>query len=215
MGGSAMQPFDVHEGIAAPLLRDNVDTDAIMPSREMNRVSKTGLADGLFAAWRYGDAREPRAEFVLNQPRYRAATVLIGGNNFGCGSSREFAVWALVDFGIRAIIAPGFGTIFHGNCLSNGVLPVSLPMATCQALAEHAARHPLRISLIDCTVVCGPVSESFQIEHGARERLMRGLDDIDMTLRHVDALTAFLKRDRQARPWAHLAHTDKFWKKDV
>ena len=133
-----MLKFDVLTAVAAPLLRANVDTDAIIPSREMKSVSKTGLAAGLFAGWRYTQigGREPDPDFVLNQPAYAGAQVLLAGENFGCGSSREHAVWALLEFGIRAIIAPSFAPIFRMNCVRNGILPVCLPAATIAALAE-------------------------------------------------------------------------------
>ena len=133
-----MLKFDVLTAVAAPLLRANVDTDAIIPSREMKTVSKTGLAAGLFAGWRYTQigGREPDSDFVLNQPAYAGAQVLLAGENFGCGSSSEHAVWALLEFGIRAIAAPSFAPIFRMNCVRNGILPVCLPAATIAALAE-------------------------------------------------------------------------------
>ena len=132
-----MLKFDVLTAVAAPLLRANVDTDAIIPSREMKSVSKTGLAAGLFAGWRYTQigGREPDPDFVLNQPDYAGAQVLLAGENFGCGSSREHAAWALLEFGIRAIVAPSFSPIFRMNCVRNGMLPVCLPAATIAALA--------------------------------------------------------------------------------
>lgn len=203
--GYDVQRFEVHKGVAAPLLRDNVDTDAIIPSREMNRVSKAGLGDALFAAWRYDSDRQPRPDFVLNQPRYLRSTILLGGENFGCGSSREFAVWALADFGIRAVIALSFGAIFRGNCLSNGVLPISLPRATLDALATRASSHDVTVDLKACVVRCADVEAAFEIDALDRERLLEGQDDIDRTLRHADALAQFLTRDRSERPWAYLA----------
>ena len=137
-----MQPFAAHCGVAAPLLRSNVDTDAIIPSREMGRVSKRGLSIGLFANWRYADprARIPNPEFVLNQPAYAGASILLGGDNFGCGSSREHAVWALAEFGIRAILAPSFGAIFQKNCIANGLLPARL--SRCTTLSPRGSGTP-------------------------------------------------------------------------
>ncbi len=139
-----MEKFNRHEGVAAPLLRSNVDTDAIIPSREMKRVSKEGLGEGLFAGWRYLDvaAREHNPEFILNQPGYEGASILLSGPNFGCGSSREHAVWALREFGFRAVIAPGFGAIFASNCLRNGILPLVLGEAQIAAIADWVARCP-------------------------------------------------------------------------
>lgn len=203
-----MQPFDTHTGVAAPLLRDNVDTDAIIPSREMNRVSKTGLAEALFAPWRYqpgGRVEEP--DFVLNKPRFRTATMLIGGDNFGCGSSREFAVWALVDFGIRVIMAPSFGSIFFTNCLSNGVLPVVLQRTAIDGLARVALFEDIRVSLVECRVSASGRHWPFVLPDADRQRLLRGLDDIDQTLMHKSDLDAFKARDAQARDWARLKNT--------
>jgi 3-isopropylmalate/(R)-2-methylmalate dehydratase small subunit len=141
-------------GIAAPLMRINVDTDAIIPSREMKRVSKTGLAEGLFANWRYLDpgAREPNPDFILNQAPFDRASILLAGSNFGCGSSREHAVWALGEWGIRAVIAPSFGSIFAANCLNNGLLPVRLDEQAVGAIAAEVMEDPLANQV---TVVLG------------------------------------------------------------
>src|SRR5450631_3947374 len=134
-----MERFTTLTAIAAPLLRINIDTDAIIPSREMKKVSKVGLADGLFAGWRYRTpgSREENPDFVLNREPYRRARILLSGMNFGCGSSREHAVWALHEWGIRSIIAPSFGAIFHGNCVRNGILPVVLDNALVEQLAKQ------------------------------------------------------------------------------
>jgi len=134
-----MKPFVTLTGIVAPLLRDNVDTDTIIPSREMRSTGRTGLADGLFAPWRYGEGREPDPGFVLNQARYARAPILAAGANFGCGSSREHAVWALAEWGIRAVIAESFAPIFEANALRNGLLPVALPREAIAALAGTQA----------------------------------------------------------------------------
>jgi len=138
-----MQRFRILTATAAPLLRDNVDTDAIIPSREITSVSKQGLGLGLFAGWRYrpGGGREPNPDFVLNQPRFAAARILVAGENFGCGSSREHAVWALADHGFRAIIAVSFAPIFHDNCINNGLLALSLPRVMVAALAQALLAH--------------------------------------------------------------------------
>jgi 3-isopropylmalate/(R)-2-methylmalate dehydratase small subunit len=217
-----MQPFKSLTGIAVPLLRDNIDTDAIIPSREIRSVSKTGLADGLFAGWRYvaGGARELDPNFVLNQAAYANAQVLLGGANFGCGSSREHAVWALAEYGIRAVLAPSFAPIFFDNCINNGVLPGRLPMATLQSIAawldaaawlDSAARHAARgartltVDLESCTVsAAGFGNATISIEPEARERLLSGLDAIDLTLRSVALIDAHRESDRERRPWAYL-----------
>jgi len=206
-----MEPFTRLTAIAAPLIRANVDTDAIIPSREMKSVSRTGLADGLFAGWRYKDigGRDPDPDFVLNQPAYAQARILLGGENFGCGSSREHAVWALAEYGIRAIVAPSFSPIFQGNCLRNGVLPVRLPTEAIAALAAEVAvdptARPVTIDLEACELRApGGAVHRFGIEPEARDMLLGGLDAIDLTLRHREQVDAFQRADRLARPWIYL-----------
>ena len=206
-----MLPFDVLTAVAAPLIRANVDTDAIIPSREMKSVSKQGLADGLFAGWRYTaiGGREPDPAFVLNQPAYAGTRVLLSGENFGCGSSREHAVWALLEYGIRSVIAPSFAPIFHGNCVRNGILPVSLDSSSVARLAEAVAPDPqerrLTVDLVRRRIT-GPdgLEFGFEIEPEEREMLLEGLDAIDLTLKHRDAIEAFRARDRGQRPWIYL-----------
>jgi 3-isopropylmalate/(R)-2-methylmalate dehydratase small subunit len=206
-----MLPFDVLTAVAAPLIRANVDTDAIIPSREMKSVSKQGLADGLFAGWRYTaiGGREPDPAFVLNQPAYAGTQILLSGENFGCGSSREHAVWALLEYGIRAVIAPSFAPIFHGNCVRNSILPVRLDAASIARLAEAVAPDPqqrrLTVDLVRQRVT-GPdgLEFGFAIEREEREMLLEGLDAIDLTLKHRDAIEAFRARDRGQRPWIYL-----------
>jgi 3-isopropylmalate/(R)-2-methylmalate dehydratase small subunit len=205
-----MQKFDVLNGVAAPLLRANVDTDAIIPSREMKSVSKRGLADGLFAGWRYTriGGREPNPGFVLNQPAYARAQVLLGGENFGCGSSREHAVWALLEFGIRAIIAPSFAPIFEMNCVRNGILPVRLPAPSIADLAQSVEADPqarrVTVDLVRQVVTSpGGREYAFDIEPEPREMLLEGLDAIDLTLKHRAAIEAFTASDRAARPWIY------------
>jgi 3-isopropylmalate/(R)-2-methylmalate dehydratase small subunit len=206
-----MLKFDVLTAVAAPLLRANVDTDAIIPSREMKSVSKTGLAAGLFAGWRYTQigGREPDPDFVLNQPDYAGARVLLAGENFGCGSSREHAVWALLEFGIRAIVAPSFAPIFRMNCVRNGILPACLPAATISELAESVAVAPqVRQVTVDLArqVVSGPngAAHAFAIDLESREMLLEGLDAIDLTLKQRGAIDAFTEADRALRPWIYL-----------
>ncbi len=206
-----MLKFDVLTAVAAPLLRGNVDTDAIIPSREMKSVSKSGLAEGLFAGWRYTaiGGREPNPDFVLNQPAYAGAQILLAGENFGCGSSREHAVWALLEFGIRGIVAPSFSPIFQMNCVRNGVLPVRLAPASIAALAESVAKDPQsRRVTVDLVrqLVAGPdgAQYDFEIEPESREMLLEGLDAIDLTLKQRAAIDAFTQADRAARPWIYL-----------
>ncbi len=203
-----MRKFTVLRGVAAPLLRANIDTDAIIPSREMKLVSKKGLGVGLFAGWRYTVAggREPNPDFVLNRPEYADATILLSGRNFGCGSSREHAVWALSEYGIRAVIAPSFGVIFHGNCERNGILPVVLPEAAVQAIAAAVAENPQRQQVaidLEQQKVASPDGREFEFEiaPSSRQMLLEGLDQIGMTLGHLDAIEAFERAFRKRRPW--------------
>ncbi len=206
-----MEKFETLTAVAAPLLRANVDTDAIIPSREMKAVSKTGLAEGLFAGWRYTEigGRQPNPDFVLNRPGYAGARILLGGENFGCGSSREHAVWALAEYGFRAVIAPSFSPIFYGNCVRNGIVPVKLPAEAISALAETVERDPgrtpLTVDLLRQQVSApGGLAFDFPIEAEAREMLLEGLDGIDLTFKQRDAIEDFLARDRAARPWIYL-----------
>lgn len=197
-----MTPFKTLTSLALPLLRDNVDTDAIIPSREMKSVSKDGLADGLFAGWRYRaiDDRTPNPDFVLNDLSYLGAQILLGGANFGCGSSREHAVWALAEYGFRAVVADSFNPIFHGNCVRNGVLPVQLPAA-----AIAAAAGPLTIDLAAQTLIASSgESWDFPIDAEPKTMLLEGLDPIALTLKMRERIAAFAARDRAARPWISL-----------
>ncbi len=203
-----MDKFTVHRGVAAPLLRINIDTDAIIPSREMKRVSKTGLGEGLFAGWRYTQVggREPNPDFVLNQPAYAGTSILLAGVNFGCGSSREHAVWALKEYGIRAIVAPSFGAIFYNNCVRNGLLPVELPEDVVQALAEASTGGAmLRVDLEHCLVETpGGSVYRFAIQPALREMLLEGLDPVALTLKLQPQIEAFQAADRAQRPWVWL-----------
>jgi 3-isopropylmalate/(R)-2-methylmalate dehydratase small subunit len=207
-----MTPFVRHRGVAAPLLRINVDTDAIIPSREMKTVGKRGLADGLFAGWRYAAAhgRTPNPDFVLNQPQYAGASILLSGANFGCGSSREHAVWALAEYGIRCVIAPSFGAIFHNNCIRNGLLPIVLDDTVIQRLAAQVERDPQRhlldVDLAQCRLaVTDGESQPFIVDAAHRSMLLEGLDAIGLTLKHAGQIDAHLARDRAARPWAYIS----------
>lgn len=206
-----MQKFQIHRGVAAPLLRNNVDTDAIIPSREMKRVSKTGLGEGLFAAWRYTlpGSREPDPDFILNRPAYRNTSILLSGSNFGCGSSREHAVWALAEYGIRAIIASSFGSIFYSNCIRNGILPIVLEGADVEFLAADVEIDPQgRPLLIDLpaerVITADDRVFSFSLQPAHKHMLLEGLDGIALTLQHADDIAAFEQNDRNRRPWVYL-----------
>lgn len=209
---SALQPLTVHVGVAVPLMLANIDTDAIIPSREMKTVGRQGLGQALFAGWRYhydGVKRlEVNPDFVLNQSAYTGATILLAGPNFGCGSSREHAVWAIADYGFRVIIAPSFGAIFQGNCIRNGLLPVELPA---EQVAEMAAwvsaaplQHQLAVDLVACEVQAADGRVwPFTVPEVARSRLLEGRDEIAETLTHAPALAAWRERDRVLRPWVY------------
>ena len=193
-----MTPFVTLTSVAAPLLLDNVDTDAIIPSREMRSTGKAGLADGLFAPWRYADAaaRTPDPDFVLNRPEFVGAQILCAGNNFGCGSSREHAVWALAEWGIRAVVAESFAPIFRNNCIRNGLLPVVLAKDEIAALAGQEVTIDLPKQTID--------GLSFEIDDEAKMMLVEGLDAIALTLKHADAIAAWQAADRAKRPYVYL-----------
>ena len=208
-----MRAFKQHMGVVAPIIVDNVDTDQIIPSREMKRVSRYGLGEGLFAGWRYNydDMVKVglRKNFVLNKPEYFGASIILGGRNWGCGSSREHAVWALYDYGIRAVIAESFGRIFHRNCARNGLLAIELPAEQIDIIADSTKTAPqssrVLIDLIKCEIH-SPRGEvfDFTIPESDRHMLLNGLDYIEFTMQHEDAIDAFVARDRKARDWAYL-----------
>lgn len=204
------RPLTVHQGIAAPLLRRNIDTDTIIPSREIQRVSKAGLGDGLFAGWRYlgPGGRDPDPEFILNRDGYRDASILLAGANFGCGSSREHAVWALREFGIRVVLAPSFGSIFHNNCTLNGILAVAVHEAAIGRLADWVQADPrrnrLEVDLARQRIAWRPGETlAFEIEPARRRLLLEGLDSISVTMLEASAIDAFDSADRAARPWVY------------
>ncbi|NND55598.1 MAG: 3-isopropylmalate dehydratase small subunit [Gammaproteobacteria bacterium] len=206
-----MEKFTVLTAIAAPIMRINIDTDVIIPSREMKRVSKEGLSDGMFANWRYTEpgGREENPDFILNQEPYRQAQILLSGENFGCGSSREHAVWALAEWGIRAIITPKFGNIFYGNCVRNGILPVVLANDVVENLAAQVESDPannqITVDLTNCTVTAPDGGQhAFEIAPADREMLLEGLDAIAVTMRRDDEILAFQGTDRLKRPWIYL-----------
>ena len=214
-----MEQFTVLDGLVAPIDRANVDTDAIIPKQYLKAIGRTGFGATLFDEWRYHDPGAPgmdhskrrlRADFVLNQARYAGAQILLARENFGCGSSREHAVWALHEYGFRAVIAPSFAPIFYNNCVRNGIAPVRLAAAEVAALATAVAGDPasqlLHIDL-GAQTVRGPDGRlyPFDIDGEAKEMLLEGLDAIDLTLRQRPALDAWLAADRRARPWIYFA----------
>jgi len=194
-----MQRFTVHSGIVAVLQRDNIDTDQIIPKQFLKRIERTGYGDVLFFDWRYDRDGSPDPAFPLNAPQYRGASILLTGKNFGCGSSREHAVWALRDYGFRAIIAPSFADIFANNCLKNGMLAVVLrPSEIAQLTARDAAGfYTLKIDLEQCLVSGqGGFQAHFQIDPFTRTCLLEGLDEIGMTLKHEAEIVKYEQRRR-------------------
>ena len=191
-----MQPFMKITGLVASLDRANVDTDQIIPKQFLKRIERTGFGQFLFFDWRYlSDGRTPDPAFELNAPAYQGATILITAKNFGCGSSREHAPWALADYGFRAIIAPSFADIFYNNCFKNGLLPVTLPEETVALLLERAKTTPdyrVTVDLETRTITdTQGFSTGFEVDPFRRYCLLNGLDDIGLTLQHVDAITAY------------------------
>ncbi len=200
-----MQPFTTLTGVAAPLPMANVDTDKIIPARFLKSISRSGFGKNLFANLRYREDGSENPDFVLNQQPYRNAEVLIAFENFGCGSSREHAPWALLDFGIRCVIAPDFADIFNNNCFKNGILPVRLPREVCEKLMDDArlgANARLTVDL-ERQVVVRPNGEEipFAVDPFRRHLLLNGLDDIGQTLQHAAAIDAFEARRETAQPW--------------
>ncbi len=205
-----MDKLRIHRGVAAPLLRINIDTDAIIPSREMKQVSKIGLGEGLFAGWRYIEpaGRTLNPDFILNQPDYRSASILLAGVNFGCGSSREHAVWALKEYGFRVLVAPSFGAIFYSNCIRNGLLPVVLSEATIGQIVRFPAPATLTVDLERCVLAAPDGLEyPFEIQAEARDMLLDGLDPVALTLKLDDRIVEFQQRDRVDRPWIYIPTT--------
>ena len=209
-----MEAFRIHRGVVVPLDRDNIDTDAIIPKQFLKSIARTGFGENLFDAWRYLDhgepgmdvrSRRPNPDFVLNQPRYRGASVLVAGKNFGCGSSREHAPWALDQYGFRAIIARSYADIFYNNCFKNGLLPIVLPDAIIVRILHDVAitnGYSLTIDL-ERQVVVEPsgASTSFDVDASRKDRLLNGYDDIGLTLRHADEIRAFEAKHLARRPW--------------
>ena len=213
-----MNKFSVHKGLVAPMDRENVDTDAIIPKQFLKSIRKTGFGENLFDEWRYLDkgepgqdpaSRKPNPDFVLNQPRYTGASVLLARKNFGCGSSREHAPWAIDQYGFRALIAPSYADIFFNNCFKNGLLPIQLPEAQVAQLFDEVAAFPGYQLTIDLErqVIVKPQGEElpFEVQAFRKFCLINGLDDIGLTLRYKDKIAAFEAERLATKPW--LAHT--------
>ena len=209
-----MQAFTTLNGLVAPLDRANVDTDAIIPKQFLKSIKRSGFGPNAFDEWRYLDHGEPgmdnskrplNPDFVLNQPRYQSAQVLLARENFGCGSSREHAPWALQDYGFRVIIAPSFADIFFNNCFKNGMLPIRLDAASVDALfkaVEANDGYKLKVDL-EQQIITAPDGTVYKFEVDAHRKhcLLNGLDDIGQTLQHVDEIAAFEEKHRAAQPW--------------
>ena len=213
-----MKPFSLHTGIVAPMDRENVDTDAIIPKQFLKSIRKTGFGPNLFDEWRYLDKGEPgqdpasrrlNPDFVLNQPRYAGASVLLARKNFGCGSSREHAPWAIEQYGFRALIAPSYAGIFFNNCFKNGLLPIQLSEMQVAELFDEAAAFPGYSLTIDLErqVIVKPQGQeiAFEVQAFRKFCLLNGLDDIGLTLRHRDKIKAFEAQRLTTKPW--LAHS--------
>ena len=212
-----MEKFNIHQGMVAPLDRANVDTDAIIPKQFLKSIKRTGFGPNLFDGWRYMDVGQPDSDnsrrplnpdFVLNEPRYKGASILLARENFGCGSSREHAPWALEDFGFRAIIAPSFAEIFFNNCYKNGLLPIVLTANQVDRLFHDVAAFPgfkLGVDLEKQKVFYTDGSQSFDFEIDAFRKycLLNGLDDIGLTLRHADKIKTFEEKRRIEQPWLY------------
>ncbi len=210
-----MEKFTVLNGIVAPLDRANVDTDVIIPKQFLKSINRSGFGPNLFDSWRYLDIGEPgadparrvpNADFVLNHPRYKGATILLARQNFGCGSSREHAPWAMLDFGFRAVIAPSYGDIFFNNCFKNGLLPVVLQESEVDRLFHDVAAFPgfrLTVDLAQQTVVYADGSRAFRFEVDPYRKycLLNGLDEIGLTLGHADKIRDFEERRKAEQPW--------------
>jgi 3-isopropylmalate/(R)-2-methylmalate dehydratase small subunit len=210
-----MEPFRILTGLVAPLDRANVDTDAIIPKQFLKSIKRSGFGPNLFDAWRYLDRGEPgidnaarakNPDFVLNDPRYQGATILLARRNFGCGSSREHAPWALADYGFRALIAPSYADIFYNNCFKNGLLPIVLPEAQVERLFDAVKAFPgfkLHIDLErqSAGTPDGSMAFAFEVEAFRKHCLLNGLDDIGLTLQHADAIREFEAKRLAGQPW--------------
>ncbi len=209
-----MKKFETFTGLVAPLDRPNVDTDAIIPKQFLKSIRRSGFGPNLFDEWRYLDrgepgvdnsGRQPNPDFVLNQPRYQGAQILLARENFGCGSSREHAVWALTDYGFRVVIAPSFADIFFNNSFKNGLLPIVLPAATVDRLFREVEATPGYALAVDleAQTITTPAGERipFEVDPFRKHCLLEGLDDIGLTLQHADEIRAYEARRREQAPW--------------
>ncbi|HET7410990.1 MAG TPA: 3-isopropylmalate dehydratase small subunit [Paracoccaceae bacterium] len=200
-----MEKFTQLTGVAAPMDMINVDTDMIIPKQFLKTIKRTGLGVHAFSEMRYLDDGSENPDFVLNQPAYRAAKILVAGDNFGCGSSREHAPWAIMDFGIRCIIAPSFADIFHNNCFKNGILPIVLPQEDVDKLMDDASRGANATVTVDLEsqTITGPDGGEirFEIDPFRKHCLLNGLDDIGLSLEKADAIAAHETKRRAATPW--------------
>ncbi len=202
-----MQPFTTHTGVVAPLDRINVDTDAIIPKQFLRAIERTGFGQHLFHEWRYLDyeGTQENPDFVLNQAPFRQATVLLTRDNFGCGSSREHAVWALTDYGFKVLLAPSFAEIFYNNCIKNGILVVTLKTSEIEELFHDVLQNPSGKMTADLPAqrVCGPTGKrySFEIPPFAKECLLKGLDSIGWSLQFHDKITTYERKIQISKPW--------------
>ena len=209
-----MNPFRIHKGLVAPMDRENVDTDAIIPKQFLKSIKRSGFGPNLFDAWRYLDAgepgqdpatRKPNPDFVLNQPRYQGASVLLARQNFGCGSSREHAPWALLDFGIRCVIATSFADIFYNNCFKNGILPIVVSAEDQKKLLDDAQRGSNATMTIDLPnqEIRGPDGGTikFNVDAFRKHCMLNGLDDIGLTMEKANSISAFEKKNTVSHPW--------------
>lgn len=201
-----MESFTLHTGLVAPINRVNVNTDEITPARYLKTIKRTGFAEALFANWRYlGNDRTPNPDFILNQPRYQGASILVAGDNFGCGSSREHAPWAIGEYGFRCLIAPSFADIFYNNCFNNSILPITLPEATVQQLfAEIEQQEGYQLSVdLEKQTVTTPSGQvfSFDIDQFRKQALLKGLDNIGWTLSHDAEISTYEQKRKQEAPW--------------
>jgi 3-isopropylmalate/(R)-2-methylmalate dehydratase small subunit len=216
-----MEKLVTHTGIVAPLDRDNIDTDAIIPKQFLRSISRTGFGPFCFDEWRYLDrgelgmdlaSRKPNPDFILNQPRFRESSILLAGANFGCGSSREHAPWALKEYGFRVLIAPGFADIFYNNCFKNGLLPIRLSHDTVRRLFEECMAQEGYRLVIDlqrqCITVPSGEEISFELDPFRRHCLMNGLDEIGLTLQHSDEIAAFEHQHLAKKPWLEYSLQD-------
>jgi 3-isopropylmalate/(R)-2-methylmalate dehydratase small subunit len=198
-----MQPFTTLRGVAAPLPMVNVDTDMIIPKQFLKTIKRTGLGKALFNDMRFTPEGAEKAEFVLNQPAFRQAKVLVAGANFGCGSSREHAPWALLDFGIRCVIAPSFADIFYNNCFKNGILPITLPQDVIDVLLGDARTGQDFVIDLAAQTITRPNGgvTTFELEPYRKKLLLEGLDDIGLTLEHASAIDAYEAKLKTDKPW--------------